>query len=132
MNTDFPLRIGDVAGEYYPGAIAVHMADKTVLAMKVASATGEVRVMHAVPHTMVAVGLYKGDFALRDSIGHSKKFMARANEVAQTGEKPANYLGINMLVELESLQELDVKDARGKVFSECCIFTIQIKYYQKI
>ena len=42
----------------------------------------------------------------------------------QTVDKPANYLGINMLVELESRQELDVKDARGKVFSECCIFSV--------
>ena len=44
----------------------------------------------------------------------------------QTVDKPANYLGINMLVELESCQEMKVIDARGKVFSECCIFTIQI------
>ena len=41
MNTDFPLRIGSVAGDsyqpVYPGAIPAAMADKTVLAMKVAS-----------------------------------------------------------------------------------------------
>ena len=47
--------------------------------------------------------------------------MQQANEIV---EKPANYSGINMLVELESRQELDVKDARGKVFSECCIFSV--------
>ena len=55
LNTDFPLRIGSVAGDSYPGAIPVDSADKTVLAMKVASETGEVRVMHAVPHTLAAV-----------------------------------------------------------------------------
>ena len=37
LNKHFPLRIGSVAGDSYPGAIPVHMADKTVLAMKVAS-----------------------------------------------------------------------------------------------
>ena len=59
MNTDFPLRIGSVAGDYYqpvyPGAIPAAMADKTVLSMKVASATGGVGVMHAVPHMLMAV-----------------------------------------------------------------------------
>ena len=39
--------------------------------------------------------------------------MQQANE---TFEKPANYSGINMLVELDSLQELDVKDSTIKVF----------------
>jgi len=104
LNTDFPLRIGDVAGEYYPGAIAVHMADKTVLAMKVASETGEVRVMHAVPHTLAAVGFYKGDDALREAIRNSKRFMDHAN---QNVGKHISYLGITVLVELESRQELN-------------------------
>ena len=36
--------------------------------------------------------------------------------------KPANYLNYNMLVELDSLEELDIIDARGKVFSEFCNF----------
>ena len=60
MHEPFPLRIGDVAGDYYPGVIPAAMADKTVLSMKVASGTGEGRVMHAVPHTLVAVGYYNG------------------------------------------------------------------------
>ena len=59
LNTDFPLRIGSVAGDYYqpvyPGAIPKDSADKTVLSMKVASATGGVGVMHAVPHMLMAV-----------------------------------------------------------------------------
>ena len=42
--------------------------------------------------------------------------MNSSNEVAQTGEKPASYLGINMLVELESRQELKVLDQTNKVF----------------
>ena len=37
LNTDFPLRIGSVAGDSYPGATPAAMADKTVLSMKVAS-----------------------------------------------------------------------------------------------
>ena len=37
LNTDFPLRIGSVAGDSYPGVIPMDSADKTVLAMKVAS-----------------------------------------------------------------------------------------------
>ena len=118
MNEPFHVRIGAVAGSYYPRKIPAAMADNKVLSMKVKTATGEVKVVHGVPHTLVAVGYYKGDFALRDSIGHAKRFMDHANEVAQTGERPVNYLGINMLVELESRQELDVKDARGKVFPE--------------
>ena len=93
----------------------MEMADKTVLAMKVASGTGDLRVMHAVPHTLVAVGFYNGDDALKEAIKNAKRFMERAN---QTVGKPASYLGINMLMELESRQELDVKDARGKVFPE--------------
>ena len=99
-----------------PGVIPAAMADKTVLSMKAASGTGDVRVMHSVPETLVAVGHYKGDDALKVAIRNSKEFMQRANEVAQTGEKPANYLGINVLVELESRQEMKVIDARGKVF----------------
>ena len=78
--------------------------------------------MHAVPHTLAAVGYYQGETALRKSIEKSKDFIKRANEVAQTGEKPANYHYPNVLVDLGSLQELDVNDARGKVFPEFCIF----------
>ena len=95
------------------------MADKPVLSMKAAPGTGEVWVMHAVPHTLVAVGFYNGDDALKDAIRHAKRFMDHAK---QTPGKPDSYL--NMLVEIVSLQELDVKDARGKVFSECCIFSV--------
>ena len=80
--------------------------------------------MHAVPHTLAAVGVQKGENALKNCIAKSKDYMQRANEVAQTGEKPANYNGMDMLVDLESRQELDVKDARGKVFPECCIFNV--------
>lgn len=118
LNEPFQLRIGDFASDYYPDALSVDIADKTVLSMKVASGTGEVCVMHAVPHTLAAVGFYKGDNALKKSIQKCKEYMDRANEVAQTGERPANYLGINVLVDLDSLQELDVNDARGKVFPE--------------
>ena len=113
LNQPFSVRIGTVAGDYYPGAIPAAMADKKVLSMKVKTATGEVRVMHSVPHTLVAVGYYKGDEALKEAIKNSKRFSEHAN---QTVGKPTSYLGINMLVELESRQELDVKDARGKVF----------------
>ena len=120
LNTDFPLRIGSVAGDYYqpvyPGAIPAAMADKTVLEMKVASGTGGVRVMHAVPHTLMALKYdqYSGkentwDFVVKTC----KRAMQLANEIV---EKPANYSGINMLVELDSLQELDVKDSTNKVF----------------
>ena len=72
--------------------------------------------MHAVPHTLAAVGYYQGETALRKSIEKSKDFIKRANEVAQTGEKPANYHYPNVLVDLGSLQELDVKDSNNKVF----------------
>ena len=48
-----------------------------------------------------------------NSIAQSLRAMQQANE---TFEKPANYSGINMLVELDSLQELDVKDSTIKVF----------------
>ena len=106
-------------GLHEPFPLPVDMADKTVLAMKVASETGGVGVMHAVPHTLAAVGFYNGDDALREAIRNSKIFMDHAN---QTVGKPASYLGINMLMELESRQELDVKDARGKVFPEYFIF----------
>ena len=61
LNQPFPVRIGDVAGDYYPGAIPAAMAEKTVLSMKVATATGEVEVMHGVAQTLVAVGHYTGD-----------------------------------------------------------------------
>ena len=85
LHEQFPLRIGDVAGDYYPGVIPAAMADKTVLSMKVASGTGEVRVMHAVPHLLAAVGLYKGDDAFKEAIGHAKRSM---NHVNQTVGKP--------------------------------------------
>ena len=96
------------------------MADKPVLSMKAASATGDVRVMHSVPHTMAAV-VYSGkdENPWDEAVKMSRRAWQQANE---TVEKPANYSGINMLVELDSLQELKVKDARGKVFSEFCIF----------
>ena len=115
LNTDFPLRIGSVAGDYYPGAIPVHMADKTVLAMKVASETGGVGVMHAVPHTLAAVVYSDKDkrTAWEMAFRVSKRAMEQANE---TVEKPPNYSGINMFVELDSLQELDVKGSTNKVF----------------
>ena len=48
-----------------------------------------------------------------EALKTSRRAMQQANE---TFEKPANYSGINMLVELESLQELDVKDSTIKVF----------------
>lgn len=117
LNEPFHVRIGAVAGDYYPGAIPAAMADKKVLSMKVKTATGEVRVMHSVPETLVAVGYYNGVDALKEAIRHAKRFKDHAK---QTPGKPDNYL--NMLVELDSLQELDVKDARGKVFPEYCIF----------
>ena len=114
LNQPFPVRLGAIAGDYYPGVIPAAMADKTVLAMKVASGTGEVRVMHSVPQTLVAVGVYKGDDALKEAIRNSKRFMDHAN---QTVGKPESYLGINMLVELESRQEIQVPTgAPGKVF----------------
>ena len=117
LNTDFPLRIGSVAGDSYPGAIPMDSADKTVLAMKVASGTGGVGVKHAVPHTLAAVGYYKGSDdadALRKSIEMSREFLKHANH---TVGKPANYHGINMLVELDSRQEMKVTTAtRGQVF----------------
>ena len=71
--------------------------------------------MHAVPHTLKAVGFYNGDDALRKSIEMSKEFFKQAN---QNPGKPASDVGINMLMELDSRQELNVKDARGKVFPE--------------
>ena len=72
------------------------------------------RVMHAVPHTLVAVGFYNGDGALKEAIRNSKRFMDHAN---QTVGKPASYLGINMLMELESRQEIQVPTGtRGQVF----------------
>ena len=48
-----------------------------------------------------------------EALKTSRRAMQQANE---TFEKPANYSGINMLVELDSLQELDVKDSTIKVF----------------
>ena len=84
MNTDFPLRIGDVAGEYYPGAIAVHMADKTVLAMKVATEMGEVRGMHAVPHTLA--GVVYCDKDEKSAWDEALKTSKRAMEPGQTRE----------------------------------------------
>ena len=121
LNTDFPLRIGSVAGDSYPGVIPMDSADKTVLAMKVASGTGGVGVKHSVPQLLVAV-VYSGKdekTAWDEALKTSRRAMQQANEIV---EKPANYSGINMLVEFESRQELDVKDTRGKVFSEFCIF----------
>ena len=82
LNTDFPLRIGSVAGDSYPGVIPMDSADQTVLAMKVASGTGGVGVKHAVPHTLAAVGYYKGSDdadALRKSIEMSREFLKHAN-----------------------------------------------------
>ena len=76
--------------------------------------------MHAVPHTLKAVGFYNGDDALREAIRNSKIFMDHAN---QTVGKPASYLGINMLKELESRQELKIIDARLKVFQNFHIHT---------
>ena len=127
MHTDFPLRIGSVAGDsyqpVYPGAIPAAMADKTVLSMKVASETGGVGAKHSVPHTLMTVKYdqYSGkDENVWDEVVKTcKRAMQRANEIV---EKSTNYSGINMLVEFESRQELDVKDTRGKVFSEFCIF----------
>ena len=117
LNTDFPLRIGSVAGDSYPGAIPMDSADKTVLAMKVASATGGVGVKHAVPHTLVAVGVHNGENALKKAIARSKECMDHADHVQQSGEKPVKYNGIDMLVDLDSLQELEVvTSAPGKVF----------------
>ena len=90
------------------------MADKTVLSMKAASPTGDVRVMHSVPHTLEAVGLYSYSCGLKEATRCSKDFLNHAN---QTVGKPANYLGINMLVELDSRQEITVPTgARGQVF----------------
>jgi 3-deoxy-D-manno-octulosonic acid (KDO) 8-phosphate synthase len=63
--------------------------------------------MHAVPHTLAAVGVQKGEHALKNSIQKCKEYMDRANNVAMTGEKPASFVGINMLVDLDSLQELE-------------------------
>ena len=94
------------------------MADKPVLSMKAAPGTGEGRVMHAVPHTLVAVGFYNGDDALKDAIRHAKRFMDHAK---QTPGKPDSYL--NMLVELDSLQELKIIDARLKVFQNFYMYT---------
>ena len=114
LHEPFPLRIGDVAGDYYPGVIPAAMADKTVLSMKVASGTGEVRVMHSVPETLVAVGCFN---ALKKAIARSKECMDHADHVQQSGEKPVKYNGIDMLVDLDSLQELEVvTSAPGKVF----------------
>ena len=110
------------------------MADKTVLAMKVASGTGEARVMHAVPHTLVAVGCFSGEQPLKWAIEKSKDYMDRANDVAQTGEKPAKYNGIHMLVDLDSRQEINVPTgARGKVFQNflillCFYFLLKINW----
>ena len=75
---------------------------------------------HSVPHTLAVVGYYKGDDALKDAIKNSKRFMDHAN---QTVGKPASYLGINMLKELESRQELKIIDARLKVFQNFHIHT---------
>jgi len=115
LNEPFQLRIGDFASDYYPDALPVDMADKTVLSMKVASETGEVCVMHSVPHTLAAVyfGGKEEKIAWDESLKTSKRAMQQANE---TVEKPFNYSGINMLVELESRQELQFVDARLKVF----------------
>ena len=50
----------------------------------------------------------------------SKEFVKYAK---QTVEKPANYLASNMLVELDSRQEMKMTtDAPGKVFPEFYIF----------
>ena len=77
--------------------------------------------MHGVPHTLAALVYCDKDekSAWDMALKTSKRAIEQANDVAQTGEKPANYLNSNMLVELDSLRELDIIDVRGKVFSEC-------------
>ena len=71
---------------------------------------GEVRGMHSVPHTLLAVGIYNG--SLKEATRCSKDFM---NHAKQTPGKPDSY--VNMLVELDSLQEISVPTgARGQVF----------------
>ena len=59
VHEPFPLRIGAFAGDSNKEALPVDMANRTVLAMKAASGTGGVRVMHVVPHTLAAV-VYSG------------------------------------------------------------------------
>ena len=73
--------------------------------------------MHAVPHTLAAVVYSDKDkrTAWEMAFRVSKRAMEHAN---QTVGKPTSYVGINMLMELDSRQELNVKDARGKVFPE--------------
>ena len=63
--------------------------------------------MHAVPHTLVALGYYSGVDALKEASRHSKRFMDHAN---QTPGKPDSYL--NMLVELDSRQEIQPRNLR--------------------
>ena len=71
------------------------------------SRPGGVQVMHAVPHTLVALGYYSGVDALKEASRHSKRFMDHAN---QTPGKPDSYL--NMLVELDSRQEIQPRNLR--------------------
>ena len=118
LNEPFHVRIGAVAGSYYPRKIPAAMADKKLLSMKVKTETGEVEVVHGVPHTLAALVYCDKDEKSAWDMGlkMSKKAMEQANKVAQTGEKPANYLNSNMLVELDSLQELCLKDQNNQVF----------------
>ena len=88
MHEPWQERIGDFTGDYYKEALPVEMADKTVLAMKVASETGGVVVKHSLPHTLAAVGCYNGEQGLKWAILGSKEYMDRADLVHQTGEKP--------------------------------------------
>ena len=88
LNTDFPLRIGSVAGDsyqpVYPGAIPMDSADKTVLAMKVASGTGGVGVKHSVQHTMA--GVVYCDKDEKSAWDEALKTSKRAMEPGQTRE----------------------------------------------
>jgi hypothetical protein len=74
--------------------------------------------MHSVVHMLMAVKYdeYSGKdkkTAWDELVKTCKRAMEQANEIV---ERPANYSGINMLVELDSLQELNVKDSNNKVF----------------
>ena len=132
LNQPFHLCICTVAGDYYPGLIPAAMADKTVLSMKAAPGTGEVRVMHAVPHTLVAVGCFSGEQALNVASLRSKECMDHAN---QTPGKPDSR--VNMLQELNSRQEIQVPTgSRGKVFQNFLFFSTMFLFvlnqYQKL
>ena len=84
LNTDFPLRIGSVAGDYHPGATPMDSADKTVLSMKAATEMGEVRGMHAVPHTLA--GVVYCDKDEKSAWDEALKTSKRAMEPGQTRE----------------------------------------------